>query len=115
MEGKKLRKVFVSIISTITVLTGALLGTIPTGADLSFAAGNPKDDKQIVKIASWYTEEDLKYLKAYLAEQFPDYTFEFEYVDKSNYEDVPEAISMHEAYTHEARIRELSNDREEAR
>ena len=36
-------------------------------------------------------------------------------LDKSNYEDVPEAISMHEAYTHEARIRELSNDREEAR
>ena len=36
-------------------------------------------------------------------------------LDKSNYEDVPEAISMHEAYTHEARMRELSNDREEAR
>ena len=88
MKGKKLRKIFVSIISTITILTGALCGALPTKADLSFAAGNSEEHKQIVRIASWYTKEDLKYLRAYLVEQFPDYEFEFEYVDKSNYEPI---------------------------
>lgn len=36
-------------------------------------------------------------------------------IDKSNYEDVPEAISEHEAYSHEAEIREVCKDREEVR
>ena len=36
-------------------------------------------------------------------------------IDKSNYEDVPEAISEHEAYSHEAEIRNVCKDREEVR
>ncbi|WP_034444995.1 ABC transporter substrate-binding protein [Butyrivibrio sp. AE2032] len=88
MKGVKLRKIFVSIISTITIMTGALLGSWSGKANLSFAAVNTENRDNIIRIGSWYTQEDLKYLKAYLVKTFPDYKFEFEYIAKSNYEPI---------------------------
>ena len=107
MKSRKLRKIFVSIFSSVAVLTGALSGFIPTKANLSFGADNQEvhvlktsdpvqnsdesDESTVIRIATWYTEDNLTNLKAYLAGEFPNYTFKFEYVGKSNYEPIMDA------------------------
>ncbi len=107
MKSRKLRKIFVSIFSSVAVLTGALSGFIPTKANLSFGADNQEvhvlkisdpvqnsdesDESTVIRIATWYTEDNLTNLKAYLAVEFPNYTFKFEYVGKSNYEPIMDA------------------------
>ena len=107
MKSRKLRKIFVSIFSSVAVLTGALSGFISTKANLSFGADNQEvhvlktsdpvqnsdesDESTVIRIATWYTEDNLTNLKAYLAGEFPNYTFKFEYVGKSNYEPIMDA------------------------
>ena len=49
MKGVKLRKIFVSIISTITIMTGALLGSWSGKANLSFAAVNTENRDNIIR------------------------------------------------------------------
>ena len=104
MKSRRLRKIFVSFFSAVAVLTGALCGMIPTEANLSFGADNQEvhvlrgadpahnsdenDESTIIRIATWYTEDNLTNLKAYLAGEFPNYTFKFEYIGKSNYESI---------------------------
>ena len=102
MKSRKLRKIFVSVFSAVAVLTGALGGMIPTKASLSFGAENPEThvlvgtdsiynpdaEETVIRIGTWYTEDNLTNLKAYLAKEFPNYKFEFEYVGKSNYEPI---------------------------
>ena len=99
MRGKRLSNIFLGFISVITILTGALLGET-NKAGLSFAAGEAKsfdpdqylgEGQQIIRIATWYSDSNIKNLKAFLANKFPDYIFEFEYVDKSNYEPIIDA------------------------
>ena len=91
----------------MAVLTGALSGFISTKANLSFGADNQEvhvlktsdpvqnsdesDESTVIRIATWYTEDNLTNLKAYLAGEFPNYTFKFEYVGKSNYEPIMDA------------------------
>jgi multiple sugar transport system substrate-binding protein len=106
MKTKRVRNIFLSVVSAITVVTGALGGVIPTKASLSFGAApkqekvvllgaesllNPDGDNTVIRIGTWYSERDLKNLKAYLAKQFPNYVFEFEYIDRSNYESIMDA------------------------
>lgn len=107
MRGKKLKNLFVSIVSVITIMTGALLAVLIGSADLSYAVQkqskiNPDYDlgggAPVIRIGTWYAGYDLYSLKAFLARQFPDYIFEFEYVDKSNYEPIMDAkLSSKEA------------------
>ena len=102
MRSRKLKNLFVSIVSTITVLTGALCGGIPGDASLSFAASKEQEKESstgshlegrsdVIRIGTWYADNYLYSLKAFLARTFPDYEFEFEYVDKSNYEPIMDA------------------------
>ena len=90
----------------MAILTSALGGPICNGASRCYAAqedGAPEttasfqkpaktvfEDSQTktIRIATWYNEYDLGHLKAYLASTFPDYVFEYEYIDKSNYEPI---------------------------
>jgi multiple sugar transport system substrate-binding protein len=104
MKGRKLRKIFLSVISAVTVLTGALGGMIPTNASLSFGASKEEHAlttadllqdyyhiKTDIRIATWFPESDLTNLKAYLAKEFPRVNFTFEYIAKSNYEQIIDA------------------------
>ena len=94
MKSIRLKNIFVVLLSAIAVITGALfLGM--SRADLCFASDKEMDldffrggGKPYIRISTWYKDGDLTYLKAFLAEQFPDYTFEFVYVDRSNYEPI---------------------------
>jgi len=104
MKSRNLRKIFVSVFSAVAVLTGAFSGMIPTKASLSFGAENQEvhvlkgadpetdsenaDEEAVIRIGTWYTEDNLTNLKAYLAEEFPNYNFVFEYIGKSNYEPI---------------------------
>ncbi len=56
-------------------------------ADTYSDAGRP-DVNKVISIASWYHDYDLTSLMAYLASEFPDYKFEYVYIDKSNYESI---------------------------
>ena len=107
MKGRKLRKIFVSVFSSVAVLTGALSGINVAEANLSSAAeisethvlkgeesapaSGKEEDATTIRIGTWYTEDNLTNLKAYLAEEFPNYNFEFEYIGKSNYEPIMDA------------------------
>ena len=109
MKGKRLRNIFISVIFLIILITGALSEKTFSEADLVFAAseeekadikvvkeikgleGILEQDRTIIRIASWYQECDLASLQAYLARQFPEYTFEYVYIDKSNYEPIIDA------------------------
>ena len=96
MQGGRLKGIIVSFLCTIVLLTGALFGAFFARADLSFAASQDgakkpvsgDGDRCIIRIATWYNDYNLTYLKAFLAKAFPDYDIEFEYVDKSNYEPI---------------------------
>ena len=104
MKSRNLRKIFVSVFSAVAVLAGAFSGLIPTKASLSFGAENQEvhvlkgadseadsekaDEEAVIRIGTWYTEDNLTNLKAYLAGEFPDYNFKFEYIGKSNYEPI---------------------------
>ena len=100
MKSRKLRRIFVSVFSAVAVLTGAFSGMIPTKASLSFGAENQEihvlkgadseedlnasEEATTIRIGTWYTEDNLTNLKAYLAGEFPNYNFVFEYIGKSN-------------------------------
>jgi multiple sugar transport system substrate-binding protein len=104
MKSRNPRKIFVSVFSAVAVLTGAFSGMIPTKASLSFGAENQEvhvlkgadseadlesaDETTTIRIGTWYTEDNLTNLKAYLAGEFPNYNFVFEYIGKSNYEPI---------------------------
>ncbi len=106
MKSKRLRSIFISIVFLLSFIMGALFEKF-SQAGLVFAASSDdetvKEDvtkdmdyilgqgKTLIRIASWYQEYDLVNLKAYLANKFPDYSFEFVYVDKSNYESIMDA------------------------
>ncbi len=109
MKGTRLQNIFISIIFLITLITGALFEKSFSKTDLVFAASEEEKadirvvkevnglddildkDKTVIRVASWYQEYDLANLQAYLARQFPEYTFEYVYIDKSNYEPIMDA------------------------
>ncbi len=99
MKTKKLINIFLVILFLTTFLIGvpAAYGLAPAGH--SFAASEDEEDAEtedlveddedpVIRISTWYHQEDLAYLNEYLTEKFPDYIFEYYYVDKSNYEPV---------------------------
>ncbi len=96
MKDIKLKNIFVILLSAVVLITGTLYSVNSHKASLSFAASDAENDLDNIigggmppiRIATWYTEDNLIYLKAFLAKQFPDYVFEFEYIDKSNYEPI---------------------------
>ena len=106
MRGKRLRNIFVSIFCIAFIRTSAFGGPGQGGTSRTFAAqeegiipentaafdkpSTPDEDKELthIRIATWYDEYNLQHLKAYLAETFPDYEFEFVFVDRSNYEPI---------------------------
>ena len=100
MKSKRLRSIFISIGFLLSLTLGALFENF-SQAGLVFAASSDTDMKDmdhllsngttLIRIASWYREYDLSNLKAYLTDQFPDYSFEFVYIDKSNYESIMDA------------------------
>jgi len=98
MKSKRLRNIFISVIFLLSFITGALFENF-SQAGLVFAESSDTGDmdyilgngKTLIRIASWYREYDLSNLRAYLTEQFPDYSFEFIYIDKSNYESIMDA------------------------
>ena len=103
MRGGRLKNIFISFFCTIAYLAGALFVSTFTGAGLSFAANEESEaddkeyvpskdvDKPHITIATWYSDYNLTYFKAFLAKAFPNYEIEFEYVDKSNYEPIMDA------------------------
>ena len=106
MKSKRLQNFFISIVFICLLIFGALFENF-SQADLVFAASSDGESDQdeatkdmdyilgqgktLIRIASWYQEYDLVNLKAYLATKFPDYSFEFVYIDKSNYESIMDA------------------------
>jgi multiple sugar transport system substrate-binding protein len=99
MKTKKLKCIFLVIIFLTTFLAGVSVAEGLAPAGRSFAASEDseiaengdlteKRENPVIRISTWYHQEDLTYLREYLYEQFPDYTFEYYYVDKSNYEPV---------------------------
>ena len=92
MRGRALKDILISFLCTIALLTGMLSLALSGKAGLSFAASSPDaaidgvsdknlDEKTLIRIATWYNEYNLMYQKAFLAKEFPDYTFEYEYID----------------------------------
>ena len=111
MRISSIKNIFVGIITTMAVVAGALNGCgqaanpsegapdaysqdisskQPSEQYIGKASDNSDDTASSVvttiRIASWYEESYLRYLKDYLSAQFPEYKFEFLYLDKSNYE-----------------------------
>jgi multiple sugar transport system substrate-binding protein len=99
MKSKSFRKIFLGVFFLIAVLICLPVSNALSPAGCSFAAqpqdggdkpnpGSRGDLKKVIRISTWYHDYDLTSLMAYLAEEFPDYTFEYIYIDKSNYEPI---------------------------
>lgn len=97
MKSKSFRKIFLGVFFLIAILIGlpAVTDLLPAGR--SFAAqsedgrsdsGPGGDNRKAIRISTWYHDYDLTSLMAYLAKEFPEYTFEYIYIDKSNYESI---------------------------
>ncbi|WP_024866018.1 ABC transporter substrate-binding protein [Butyrivibrio sp. FCS014] len=106
MRGRKLKNIFVSFFTIAAVLTSTFCGPAHEGTSRCFAAQEegeepetpsfeaapkvilPEDEHITIRIATWYDEYNLQHLKAYLANEFPNYDFEFVFIGKSNYEPI---------------------------
>lgn len=116
MKISKITNIFVGMISTLMIVAGALNGcgqaANPAESAPSEASGNSQEavsgevsvpeqaigrpaegtsvagpgEKITIRIASWYQESYLTNLKKYLSEEFPEYSFDFLYLEKNNYE-----------------------------
>lgn len=110
MRISSIKDIFVGIITTMAVAVGALNGCGQAASPAESAPDasssevtslkapeqyigkarersddvNSSDDDTIL-IASWYEESYLTNLKDFLSAQFPEYNFEFLYLDQSNY------------------------------
>jgi multiple sugar transport system substrate-binding protein len=96
MKSRRLRYILLCVLFLVLFLAGAMAKDYFSQAGRSFAASQEQNDHKkdledrlsVIKIATWYTPDDLTYLRAYLARKFPDYEFEYVYIDKSNYEPI---------------------------
>ncbi len=96
---RRLKSIFLAVVFLITSICGLPAKGDLSGAGRCFAASEEVQEKEPasdpvhgedvhIRIATWYHGYDLTYLEAYLAEQFPEYIFEYVYIDKSNYEPI---------------------------
>ncbi len=114
MKPARSKNIFVAILMTLAMMTGALVACgqkadpvisapgeessleaetetieIPSEQFLSApSAAADENDSTIttIRIASWYKDSYLTNLQEYLRNKFPDYKFEYLYLEKNNYE-----------------------------
>ncbi len=107
MSGKKLRNTIISIVLDfvliITVIVGGFENTYSKSYVDAQAEGALYDDQTekltmdylltggkggIIRIATWFSDDYTENFRSYLAETFPDVTFEYSYIYKNHYESV---------------------------
>ena len=88
MKSRRLRYILLCVLFLVLFLAGAMAKDYFSQAGRSFAASQEQNDHEkdledrlsVIKIATWYTPDDLTYLRAYLARKFPDFEFEYVYL-----------------------------------
>lgn len=101
MTAKKVRNILSVLTSICVLLVGVLSGCgdpyvrFEEGAQILEDYDNGvseglkfNDPATTVKISGWLDEACVKNLMAFLADEYPDYTFEYRYIYKSSYESI---------------------------
>ena len=104
MIAKKVRNIFSVLTSICVLLVGVLSGCgdpyvrFEEGALILEEYENSIseelkffDPDKTVQISGWLDESCVKNLMAFLAEEYPDYTFEYKYISKNSYEPIIDA------------------------
>ena len=104
MIAKKVRNIFSVLTSICVLLVGVLSGCgdpyvrFEEGALILEEYENSIseelkffDPDKTVQISGWLDESCAKNLMAFLAEEYPDYTFEYKYISKNSYEPIIDA------------------------
>ena len=99
MGGERLKKTFVSIVLDVALVLSVFLscqykdsqpGAATETVDDTMES-EAVDDTQTVRVATWFDKSYTSNLRAYLAHRFPNYQFEFVYIDKAHYESIIDA------------------------
>jgi len=91
MKNIKMRKLFVGILISVAVTMSFLCGCASSSEDTQQVAIVPKEEKEsrkVIRIATWYDDSHSTNIKAFLAKRFPEYDFEYTYIQRTNYESV---------------------------
>ena len=90
MKNIKMRRLLVSILISVTVTMSFLCGYASASNNAQQVALAPKveDTRKVIRIATWYEDSYITNFKAYLASRFPEYDFEYTYIQRTNYESV---------------------------
>ena len=104
MTSKKVRNILSVLTSICVLLVGVLSGCgdpyvrFEEGAQILEDYENRVseelkfyDPNKTVQISGWLDESCVKNLMAFLAEEYPDYTFEYRYISKDSYESIIDA------------------------
>ncbi|WP_175560343.1 ABC transporter substrate-binding protein [Butyrivibrio sp. YAB3001] len=93
MKKTKLKNIFSIFFCTMLVSTSVLSGCsrseVHSNESASIAGEETAVDNSETKnitVAGWYEPSCTRNLMAYLAEKFPDYSFEYQYISKTSYE-----------------------------
>ena len=90
MKNVKTLRLFVSILVFVTVTMSFLCSCAEVSDNAQQVVLAPKEEntRKEIRIATWYEDSYITNFKAYLAERFPKYDFEYTYVQRTNYESV---------------------------
>lgn len=99
MDGERLKKTFVSIVLDVALILSVFLGcgdNSPQPVTVDKIVEDTIDSKNMeetetIRVATWYDNSYTSNLRAYLARRFPNYKFEFVYIDKAHYESIIDA------------------------
>ncbi len=61
---------------------------VPGADSLNFSKEDNYDSERIITISGWLEEDYTRNLMAYLAEKYPEYEFEYEFIGKNSYESI---------------------------
>ena len=72
--------------------SGESTGQLASDAEgLLLKEGDFYDPSKVITITGWFEAEYTQNLMAYLAEKYPEYIFEYQYISKSSYEEITDS------------------------
>ena len=92
MKNVKMLRLFFGILISVAVTMSFLCGCASAISDeaqqMASVPEEEKEPRKLIRIAAWYEESYITNIKTFLANRFPEYDFEYIYIQRTNYESV---------------------------
>ena len=88
MFNFKRSKLLFNILTCSAVIVSFLSGCTSEDIQQAVSVPNEEEPRKVIRISAWYEESYITNIKAFLANKFPQYDFEYVYIQRANYESV---------------------------